>query len=129
VVNIDIIVLQNQKRENVMNFMPMYDTNDVREVWAHSQPSVLPTPKRTPPMPFCKPAVAHQFVVAVAHVDADVIEQFVVCQESKIEAALDIIHEHLGDEIHGKVFKMKSLADVKRTLALIGYLINVIEVI
>lgn len=95
----------------------------------HPKARKLPEVKNIPPMPFCKPAVAHQFVVAVAHVDADVIEQFIVCQESKIEAALDIIHEHLGDEIHGKVFKMKSLADVKRTLALIGYLINVIEVI
>ena len=107
-----------------MNFMPMYDTNDVREVFVHSQ---LLTPKRIPIMPTCK-VVAHRYVVAVAHVDADVIEQFVVYQESKIEAVLDIIHEHLGDEIHGKVFKMKSLADVKRTLALTGYLINVIEV-
>ena len=102
-----------------MNFMPMYDTNDVREVWAHNQPSTIHTTKRSPTLPTCK---------VVAHVDADVIEQFVVYQESKIEAALDIIHEHLGDEIHGKVFKMKSLADVKRTLALTGYLINVIEV-
>jgi hypothetical protein len=90
--------------------------------------AVLPTPKRIPPMPICK-VVAHRYVVAVAHVDCDVMEQFIVFQESKIEAALDIIHEHLGDEIHGKVFKMKSLADVKRTLALTGYLINVIEVI
>jgi hypothetical protein len=111
-----------------LNFMPTYDQ---REVLAYNQPSYLPTPTRIPPMPKFQAAVtlAHQFVVAVAHVDADIIEQFVVYQESKIEAALDIIHEHLGDEIHGKVFKMKSLADVKRTLALIGYLINVIEVI
>lgn len=122
---------EERKEATKLNFRPMYDTNDQREVWAHSQPSPLPTPKRIPPMPKIQAAVtlAHQFVVAVAHVDADVIEQFIVCQESKIEAALDIIHEHLGDEIHGKVFKMKSLADVKRTLALIGYLINVIEVI
>ena len=110
-----------------MNFMPMYDTNDVREVWAHNQPSTIHTTKRSLTLPTCK-VVAHRYVVAVAHVDADVIEQFVVYQESKIEAVLDIIHEHLGDEIHGKVFKMKSLADVKRTLALTGYLINVIEV-
>lgn len=118
---------EERKEATKLNFRPMHDTNDQREVWAHSQPSVLPTPKRIPPIPTV--TLAHQFVVAVAHVDADVIEQFIVCQESKIEAALDIIHEHLGDEIHGKVFKMKSLADVKRTLALIGYLINVIEVI
>ena len=123
-VNTAIIVLQNQKRENVMGH---YD--DQREEVYRARTHILPIVKNIPPMPFCKPAVAHQFVVAVAHVDADVIEQFVVYQESKIEAALDIIHEHLGDEIHGKVFKMKSLADVKRTLALIGYLINVIEVI
>ena len=110
-----------------MHFMPLYDTNDVRDVWAHNQPSTVPTTKRSPALLTCK-VVAHRYVVAVAHVDADVIEQFVVYQESKIEAALDIIHEHLGDEIHGKVFKMKSLADVKRTLALTGYLINVIEV-
>lgn len=117
-VNIAIIVLQNQKRENVM----IHYAAERKEAFSLSKV------ERIPPMPICK-VVAHQFVVAVAHVDADVIEQFIVYQESKIEAALDIIHEHLGDEIHGKVFKMKSLADVKRTLALIGYLINVIEVI